>query len=1218
MLQMRFPTLFCDALPSSRNVGTIARSWRVVVVVVTMAASASLQEIRAASTWDGGAANNNWSDGLNWSSNIAPVSSVNTQLEFAGATRLSPNANLADPILLNSLSFNSGAGGFQIGGSPLDFHTSDLSVAPFLNQNSSNNQTIQNAINFSNDTSFGGTASGQLTLDGALSGTGGLKKNNPNNTLLLSSGSLGFLQVNAGTVRLVNTALSLSATGSTGFSGNSSLFVESGATLNVVDGSNLSTNGTPQIHNNGQMLLGNGSVWINSAAGGNSEIRVGYAGGTSSLTVDNSSVITGALRLGHNFSGNQGHGSLMVYNGSTLVMATLVLDDTAGASITMDGGSTVQVNAINELQTGSTIRLGNGSRFIIGGSPSDYSFGGTFQDITGQVSTGSISKFGSETLTLSGASSGYSGTFDLVQGKVGVGNNAALGTGTLVVDGGSLFASGGDRTLSNPITLASDLNAVTVSGNVHNLNLAGPITGLGGLTVNAPGGTVTLSGTQANTYTGLTSVKAGTLALSKTGAGAPDVFAGSLSIGNAASPGAAGSAVVRVDTPTLQHAGGTDVTIYADGLLNLNSQVAAVKSLTMTGGELNCGGSSGGPDLQGDVTINASSVGSRITQTANSSFIFLHNASRTFTVSNGTALYDLDVMAGVRSGTLIKQGAGTMRLGGVNTNFLAVTANEGLIALAHDLALGNSNATFTLAGGTVVADGGDRTITNPVSVTASSAIGSSVDGTPRNFTFNAAASLATGAVLTVSNNATTTLSGSVSGAGSILKTGAGTLALSNAANTFIGGLTVNGGTVSAAADGSLGAASNVVAVNAGLVRFENDVTTGRTFYMSGGTLLPASGKTITYVGATVTGGTLGAGSHVLQNGTTLTGTRTTAGTALSQSGGTVAFNNFTLGGNSTFTQSAGATVNSTGEFISTPNSTMTLAGTMNTASGSMSGAVTIPSAGKLNQSGPDPLYLDGSRGITVNSGGQLNAAAGSTIELGGLLINNGTQTGALNINVGGLAKGTGVFGDVHVNDGGAFAPGTSPGAATIAGAYVQQNGGKLEIEIGGTTRGTQYDALNASAALTLDGVLAVQLVNGFTPSAGNAFDILDWGGLSGTFQSINLPALGAGLMWNATHLYTNGVLSVTLVGDYNGNGIVDAADYTVWRDTLGQSGTGLAADGNANKQIDSGDFDAWRNHFGESAGIGAAAAVPEPSTIALFAFGLLIVAGAGRSMRVQQ
>ena len=79
-----------------------------------------------------------------------------------------------------------------------------------------------------------------------------------------------------------------------------------------------------------------------------------------------------------------------------------------------------------------------------------------------------------------------------------------------------------------------------------------------------------------------------------------------------------------------------------------------------------------------------------------------------------------------------------------------------------------------------------------------------------------------------------------------------------------------------------------------------------------------------------------------------------------------------------------------------------------------------------------------------------------------------------------------------------------------------------------------------------------------------------------------------------------GYALVSLTGDYNHNGIVDAADYTVWRDTVGQSvypGTG--ADGDGDGMVDQGDYAVWTSHFGLSgpgAGSGAAAAVPEPST----------------------
>jgi hypothetical protein len=54
-----------------------------------------------------------------------------------------------------------------------------------------------------------------------------------------------------------------------------------------------------------------------------------------------------------------------------------------------------------------------------------------------------------------------------------------------------------------------------------------------------------------------------------------------------------------------------------------------------------------------------------------------------------------------------------------------------------------------------------------------------------------------------------------------------------------------------------------------------------------------------------------------------------------------------------------------------------------------------------------------------------------------------------------------------------------------------------------------------------------------------------------------------------------------LPGDYNLNGVVDGADYVIWRNTLG---TGVpqfsGADGNGNGLIDNGDYSVWRIHFG--------------------------------------
>jgi len=81
-----------------------------------------------------------------------------------------------------------------------------------------------------------------------------------------------------------------------------------------------------------------------------------------------------------------------------------------------------------------------------------------------------------------------------------------------------------------------------------------------------------------------------------------------------------------------------------------------------------------------------------------------------------------------------------------------------------------------------------------------------------------------------------------------------------------------------------------------------------------------------------------------------------------------------------------------------------------------------------------------------------------------------------------------------------------------------------------------------------------------------------------------------------------------LRGDYNRDGVVDAADYTVWRDSLNQSVTsGTGADGNVDGFIDEDDFLVWRTHFGEVAaegseatpGAGSSAPVPEPSSLVL-------------------
>ncbi len=75
-----------------------------------------------------------------------------------------------------------------------------------------------------------------------------------------------------------------------------------------------------------------------------------------------------------------------------------------------------------------------------------------------------------------------------------------------------------------------------------------------------------------------------------------------------------------------------------------------------------------------------------------------------------------------------------------------------------------------------------------------------------------------------------------------------------------------------------------------------------------------------------------------------------------------------------------------------------------------------------------------------------------------------------------------------------------------------------------------------------------------------------------------------------------------IAGDYNGDGVVDDADYAMWRNEFGMVKIGMPADGSGDGTVDQADYVMWRDHFGEIAGKGAslhftdslAAAVPEP------------------------
>ena len=96
----------------------------------------------------------------------------------------------------------------------------------------------------------------------------------------------------------------------------------------------------------------------------------------------------------------------------------------------------------------------------------------------------------------------------------------------------------------------------------------------------------------------------------------------------------------------------------------------------------------------------------------------------------------------------------------------------------------------------------------------------------------------------------------------------------------------------------------------------------------------------------------------------------------------------------------------------------------------------------------------------------------------------------------------------------------------------------------------------------------MELVEGYTPIGGEVYSILraDYE-VRGAFDEINVPSLPVGLHWRYDHVDRGNFKTVDLsvverlASDHNGDGVVNAADYTVWQDSFGST-TALAADGN--------------------------------------------------------
>lgn len=185
-------------------------------------------------------------------------------------------------------------------------------------------------------------------------------------------------------------------------------------------------------------------------------------------------------------------------------------------------------------------------------------------------------------------------------------------------------------------------------------------------------------------------------------------------------------------------------------------------------------------------------------------------------------------------------------------------------------------------------------------------------------------------------------------------------------------------------------------------------------------------------------------------------------------------------------------------------------------------------------------------------------SAGTTQLAGGSML-----TGSMTL-TGGLLSGAGTLTASVFNTAGTIAPGASAGTLNIAssaspfvaGDFSQGVNGSLQIQIGGTTAGSQHDQLAVSHNVSLNGGLNIARINGFDPPIGDAFVILTWGNTrSGTFARISGTQLGNGKRFTAQYNTNNVTLVVTadggMPGDLDGSGDVGLQDLAILLSSFG-------------------------------------------------------------------
>jgi autotransporter-associated beta strand protein/T5SS/PEP-CTERM-associated repeat protein len=953
----------------------------------------------------------------------------NTETANFGGGGANTNVNVAAPVTINDLSFQ-GSTNYSLTGSAI---TLSGAGPPALSNASGAAISIANVINGS-DAFIRQSGNGTLTLTGTGSSIG------------------ADLDITAGKVA-VNTG-SLTVGGD--------IFVV-GGTLAVTGGGTLNNQNAiiSQLQPTASQVLvtGAGSNWN----------------------------IASSLMMG-GFGGIGGAGTLTIADGATVTV-------TSPNVATIASGSTLNLGTGGLAGSISVTQIQNDGR-IIANFTDTSTLAANIVDSAGGAT---IIKQGTGTLILSGTN-GY-GTVGTVAttvegGTLRITNISGLGAGDASFQNGTtLQLDGSIGNISNNIFVAGSVKFDVESG-IAGIGFAGQPNGViadgtsSGSIVKTGAGTLELDGT--NTYTGSTTVSAGTLLIgsdlalptstdvavnsgatleinggfftqirSLSGAGSV-VIDSELDIGDAVGHGSStvfsgvisGNGSLLIDHAGLLTLTGTGSSIGGDlticscvtgGLTISGGSFTARDFISVEGGTLTV---SNGGRLRQSGALEAMIVGSDISGV--NAAVLVTGAGSMLTVG-GTLYVGVDPffgpLAGGSSLTIAAGGEVTSNHGAnigtdptAGSAMVLVTGAGSVLNVAGGLSVGPSAG---LGGGTgvlVVADGGLVNVTSGTAIVrADSTLVLGIGGLAG---ILQAPSLTLNGKLIADFTDTLTLGFSITGTGgSITKQGSGTLVLGGN-NTYSGGTFLDGGTLRLTGAGKLGAATGTTTI-------------------AGGTL-DLGGTTQTQAAVNLTGG-------AVQNGA-LNAPITSAGGIITA-----------IGGTASITTTAGFTA---------------IAG-----NNSYTGA-TIVNGGTLQVDGT----ISGTSGVTVNSGGFLTG--GGTIDPLVVTINSGAT----------FMPGS---------------PGVSGSSTTIVGNLALQSGALYLIQLG-------------AAGSTFANVTGTAMVNGtaqavFLPNflAQRSTILTAAGGVQGTFGGLvntNLPSsVTDSLSYDTNHVYLDLALNFAALGGLNAN-----------------------------------------------------------------------------------